>query len=611
MAASMIKYLFVSACTFASLLSSAEAGAFRGTGGFTSAVGKMRTEELRAAVLDEVMRALGDGNRVTDQRLQNIESVLKPMFVAMPKNEHGNLEHAAARYVLHRLFEQRHAMYIKGLEPGGEAWNSSAKEIMEDHIPAFIQSLFEERLKGQGLSLQELSVLAATLEHIIHDEAVDRLKVCYEALNISTESRLTDANRKEVLDTYMMLFIMGRNASEMTPQRVKADKANIAQAYPGWHASQKFAEQVSSSVVASKLSEPDFAGAALTFNAASQVVEEIGERYGRWQDAECRDLKGELLKMEDRGSGRVQLKDFYGQALSGGAWQFTESVEYLRELGALDESDVNNPSVVIPNYVNSHSNCLASSSIFSVCCLNECESLLGHLENEIAAPEATADRIVDLVSKLPSATVSAPREISGELRNRLEEVATHHGGSVPLHGRLFAQWLHHAYPRECPFPHTSGSTNPMTADAWMQEKGVAAVTASVQQMKEHIEDLSPQKQPKPEPEPEQQQQTEKSAQKPESSQTSGAVPVSLPTSGAVPVSLPWIMDEELVVSKASAKTTQPKANASWFRNVCLAVASISALVAMAHSLISAGGTLCKSSSADGLVLPYSSKQHCC
>jgi len=318
------------------------------------------------------------------------------------------------------------------------------------------------------------------------------------------------------------------------------------------------------------------------------VVEEIGERYGRWQDAECRDLKSELLKLEDRGSGRVQLKDFYGQALSGGAWQFTESVDYLRELGALDETDAQKPAVVIPNYVISRSNCLASSSIFSVCCLNECESLMGHLEREIAAPEATADRIADIVSRLPSATVSAPRQLPQELRQRLDEVAEHHGGSVPLHGRLFAQWLHHAYPRECPFPHTSGSTNPMTADAWMQEKGVATVTASLAQMKQHAE--LPAQQP--------QQQVEEAAK----------TPSSVSKSEPETVSLPWVMDEELVV-KAPKKVAS--AGSSWLRRAGLVVASISALWALAHSLTSATGTLRKSPVGDGLLLPYAKKQHCC
>merc|ERR1719157_39189 len=57
------------------------------------------------------------------------------------------------------------------------------------------------------------------------------------------------------------------------------------------------------------------------------------------------------------------------------------------------------------------------------------------------------------------------------LVTRLDEIATHHGGLVPLHGRLFAQWLHHAYPRECPYPHLSGTTRPQTtSDYFAQSK---------------------------------------------------------------------------------------------------------------------------------------------
>ena len=31
-----------------------------------------------------------------------------------------------------------------------------------------------------------------------------------------------------------------------------------------------------------------------------------------------------------------------------------------------------------------------------------------------------------------------------------------HDGLVVIHGRLFAQWLHHAYPQECPMPPSMG-----------------------------------------------------------------------------------------------------------------------------------------------------------
>merc|ERR1719510_2750354 len=31
--------------------------------------------------------------------------------------------------------------------------------------------------------------------------------------------------------------------------------------------------------------------------------------------------------------------------------------------------------------------------------------------------------------------------------------------------------MHHAYPRECPFPHQSRTSTPMTPDEWLQETG--------------------------------------------------------------------------------------------------------------------------------------------
>ncbi|CAE7528917.1 HERC4 [Symbiodinium pilosum] len=453
-------------------------------GNLHASAGSMSTAQLRETVLQEVMTALGSGNRITEKRLKAIESLLQPTFQAMPKNAYGNLEDAAARYVLHRLFVQRHAMYIKGLEANGMNWkNMTTTEVLEEHVPSFVLSLFEDRLKDQGLGLHELTVLAATLEHLIHDEAVNRLSVVYEAHNISMSDRVQEVTLQELIDTYMTIFLVG--TQNFTANTVSSERALIADSYPGWHETRKFTVQVRSTVVASKDLDVEFAPDNFSFRAATEIVEEIGERYGRWQDSECRDLKSSLMKYEHTGSGRLLLKDFYSAAL-GGQWQFSESIDYLRELGALDESDPSQLAVFIPNYVNSHSNCVASSSIYSVCCINECEALLGHLEAKVAAPEATPEQLLQIVSTLPSATVRAPRGLPSQLGLRLREVAAQHGGVVPLHGRLFAQWLHHAYPRECPYPHVAGKTNPMTADEWMQAKGLS-VSATKEDMKRYLE----------------------------------------------------------------------------------------------------------------------------
>jgi len=212
------------------------------------------------------------------------------------------------------------------------------------------------------------------------------------------------------------------------------------------------------------------------------VVEEVGERFGRFQDAECRALKSDLTGMEEApGNGRVRLGDFYRSALEEGKWQFAETADYLRVLGALDESDPSTPRVIIPNYLNSPSNCIASSAYYGVCCIDECEALLGNLERHIGAPTARPEEIWAIVSNSRPANESLPYMLAG----RLQEVATHHGGRVPLHGRLFAQWLHYAHPRECAFPHVAGEKRPRTAEDW-KNAGQEA-TATVEEMVSYVE----------------------------------------------------------------------------------------------------------------------------
>merc|ERR1719460_1464569 len=158
----------------------------------------------------------------------------------------------------------------------------------------------------------------------------------------------------------------------------------------------------------------------LDFAMVARVAERVGEQFGSFQDKECHQLKSALLKFEDRSSGRVRLPDFYRPAYGSenGAWQFQESVPYLRQLGALDESDPEDLKVIISNYLGSQANCIASSSFYGVCCMDECEPLIVHLENDIKAPEATPARILSLVEGLQSSSVTAPREVSAKLRSR-------------------------------------------------------------------------------------------------------------------------------------------------------------------------------------------------
>jgi len=196
-------------------------------------------------------------------------------------------------------------------------------------------------------------------------------------------------------------------------------------------------------------------------------------------------MKSDLLDIESKKPGRVRLPEFYDLGLKSrlaGASKFDERVSQLKALGALDESDPKNPHVIVPNYLASSPHCTTSSRVFMICCRNECEDLMGKLEDEIKDELAAPGQLLKLVAALSSDTVPASRKLSPALHKRLYGIADVNGGVVPLHGRLFAQWMHHAFPRECPFPHEAGNANGRTPDAWMSQEA-----ASEDDMMAHVE----------------------------------------------------------------------------------------------------------------------------
>lgn len=214
------------------------------------------------------------------------------------------------------------------------------------------------------------------------------------------------------------------------------------------------------------------------------MVINMAEGYGKWQNADCRDMKDHLMKMDLKGSGRIPLDVFY-RSDAGSAYEFTESREYLRDVGALDESLKNNPGVLIANYLAGPSNCIASNSYYSVCCLNECEELMNEIEGHVRGPVATATQLVGMLSNMSSSTVDAPRTFPADMTTKLELVAQANDGTVPIHGRLFAQWLHYAFPHECPLPTTSGA---LTPSAWLNGAAIGSASEREQHIKQADEE---------------------------------------------------------------------------------------------------------------------------
>merc|ERR1719166_310188 len=135
-----------------------------------------------------------------------LEEALRPTIAAMPKSTGGKLGHVAVRYVLHRLFVEKHGWYVRGLAPNGETWNSSSPVAMlQDKAP---QAIFEDRLGNHSFGLHELAVLAATLENLVHDETIQRMSSAYKLHGLVDNSvKLTENHMEEIIDTYMMMYL--------------------------------------------------------------------------------------------------------------------------------------------------------------------------------------------------------------------------------------------------------------------------------------------------------------------------------------------------------------------------------------------------------------------
>jgi len=405
------------------------------------------------------------------KHISEIEEELRPMYGALPKNDVGKLEASVTRYALHRYFARKYGWYVVGLEPAGGAWNSSSPDgVVKDRVPAYIQALFEQRLHGQGFGLRELAAFVATLLDLVQKESLENLQAVYAQHGLAQTPALTKTSLTSVVQAYIVLYIRGLNAGLDGPLDFQQMEEELREEFVIWDDVSLWAHDFHESVAFAQSHKKPFAESRGEFDTVAVFAQQLGQHYGTWQNLECEGLKSQLVEMEYKGTGRVRLSEYY-KGWNDPDWHFTESAEYLRTLGALDESDPSNPSVIIPNWLTSRTNCVTPSDFYLVCCLNECEGLLASLERSIEGPVAEPARLAQAVSALPSDTVDAPRSLPQAQLDRLQAIAGIHEGVVPLHGRLFAQWMHHAYPRECPYPHTAGTTNPISPEDWIKING--------------------------------------------------------------------------------------------------------------------------------------------
>eukprot|EP00928_Gymnodinium_smaydae_P022894 TRINITY_DN1908_c0_g1_i1.p1 TRINITY_DN1908_c0_g1~~TRINITY_DN1908_c0_g1_i1.p1 ORF type:complete len:571 (-),score=73.73 TRINITY_DN1908_c0_g1_i1:110-1822(-) len=438
----------------------------------------LSSEDLGSMFLAEIENVLGSDHTASiERRLAPMEVMLRPTLSALPRDEQGRYGHKSVQYALHRLFVKKHGWYLMLLS--GE---SSPGSTLADNLPEYLQGLFEARLGSHGLVAHEVALLAAALENLVHREAMTRLDQAYEVEGISANaSGMSVEQADSLIDTYMAMGILGesgeslRRKSRYPRQRLIT---SIEYRYDGWPAVRTFAREVREE---SSGDRTEFAYADVL-----DVVERIADRYGRWQNRECDALKSQLLSIEEEEyNGRVTLAKFYNASLEDRV-PFNESRDFLRQLGALDETQKDTPRLLVSNYVLSLANCLSESAYYTQCCINECENFLEHLERELASPDAEPDRIAALIPGLSSTFTPAKQTLQPKLLQRLHSIADGKTGRVLLHSRSFAQWLHHVFPRECPYPHVWGGSRPMGRVSYIKATGLPVET-SLKEMRAVVE----------------------------------------------------------------------------------------------------------------------------
>jgi len=445
---------------------------------------QVRSEELQeafGAVLGCTDSDAGSRQK-DDTRMTMIRTGLLPMWQTLPKNEHGRVEWRLLRYVTHRHFMKRFNVLVRGLEPTIRVNSSHSGEadILSQQGSALAQALAGPQGR-HGFSLDEAVIMVAALEHLLFDSDSVLLEQMYRQRRFDIGVALNKRDMQALLRDYMVYWIVGDD--QETAAVLTKDARLLVESIPHWAAIEAMVDGSVSALEFERHQAPGMGSgraafqSQFTFKDALEVAKSISRNFGAFWEAQCQDTKASLLALDTSKKGRVRLPDFYG-ANKDGEWRFGESEAYLRELGALDEtSSWRGKQVIVPNYMQAASNCVVTRSHYLVCCMVECEGIMGQVEAAVGAPVATVDQVLQVVGSLTDSD-DEPAHLDDTMRAQLQRVASMHGGDVPLHGRLFAQWLHYAFPRDCAYPHKAGTSKALTPAQFGEESIVSAEEVS-------------------------------------------------------------------------------------------------------------------------------------
>lgn len=432
-------------------------------------------QEIKDSVRLALGKQLMSGNSTSDAHstFATIEASLASTYRAMHKNDEGGISSSSLVYLVRSYFAKEHGWHIHGL--GSHISNVTVSEmhnasILEEMAPAIVQNLIDAQSANHVFFLKDVVAMVATLEYLVISESARILEDIYEQQGVNEAASIEESTLLELLVVYSVTFELPTNPARV--QRIVRKVFN-----------QNFQQELFLTPMQDIVKNFGFTRGQQNpfakdygFGDALSMVTAYHKSYGKRQREECTLMKEELMRRDASGMGRIPLHRFHAESdAQSSVFAFGEGKEYLREIGALDESDPQKPKVIIPNYVQGPWNCLARSGYYAICCVNECEAIMNSIEAHFEAPTVAPQPMLEMVGNLSSETVEAPRQLPHGLVRKLQDIAKQHNGEVPIYGRQFAQWIHFAFPNECPYP--SLQTDYIKKEMWMPGRNVKAASS--------------------------------------------------------------------------------------------------------------------------------------
>merc|ERR1719159_2164186 len=166
-----------------------------------------------------LMEALGHGHGLSLEELDAKTTRVRAMFETMPKNGYGRINRDALEYMVLRYFGAEHGWTLKGFDDAsranasktqsatiGDATKDSTATQLRERLPAYVESVIEDRLDQHGFGLNDVVTFLVVLERLISDERLGMLEDAYYLQKKETEQLLTRKQMVDVSTTYMLIY---------------------------------------------------------------------------------------------------------------------------------------------------------------------------------------------------------------------------------------------------------------------------------------------------------------------------------------------------------------------------------------------------------------------